>query len=161
MIVHLWLYFLIRMKYLVKQQKHLDATILKTQSKIYCSVFQYNHPIGPKVEKRVHSSVLICSEQVRSNRNISRECKGDCILLSIQLHVNLVSCDWLERTLQMRAEWRSALEVHGVRYVNNPGITVMLLQFADSWDTIPKVRSIQLNQSSYVSGTFFCTLQMQ
>ena len=53
--------------------------------------------------------------------------------------MQMVSCDWQEVTLPMKAEWRCALTISGVLYVETPGELQMLLWCVDSWDIPLKV----------------------
>ena len=62
-----------------------------------------------------------------------------------QLPVQLVSYDWLEEALQMKAEWRSAWTTCGELCVMTPGETLMPLWCVDSWVTLLKVRRIYLS----------------
>ena len=56
-----------------------------------------------------------------------------------QLHVQLVSCDWQEVTLPMRAEWRSAWKIHGGLCVMIPGEEWMLKLYVGNWGILLKV----------------------
>ena len=49
-----------------------------------------------------------------------------------QLFAQLVSCDWLVVTFQMRAEWRYAGTMSGALCVMTPGAAMMQLWCVDS-----------------------------
>ena len=51
----------------------------------------------------------------------------------------MVNYGWQEVTLQMRAEWRSALTMCGVLCVVTPGEGQLPPWYVDNWDTSLKV----------------------
>ena len=57
----------------------------------------------------------------------------------MQLRVHMVSCDWQEVTLPMKAELRSAWTTLGVLCVMTPGEVLMLLLCVVNWDIQLKV----------------------
>ena len=61
-----------------------------------------------------------------------------------QHHVRLVSCNWWEVALLMKAGLRSASTMHGVLYVMTPGITMMQLWCVISWGIHQKVSNTKI-----------------
>ena len=61
-----------------------------------------------------------------------------------QHRVRLVSCNWWEVALLMKARLRSASTMHGVLCVMIPGIIMMQLWCVISWDTLHKVSNTKI-----------------
>ena len=67
-------------------------------------------------------------------------CSGTFVF-HLQLLVQLVSSDWQEVILQMKAELRSASTISGVLCVMTYGEALMLLWCVDNWDIPLKVHN--------------------